>query len=255
MRSVPLFFYHSRDELAIATSAVQLAERFSRPMNVRTQLEFLLFPYLMGSDTLYDGVEQLQSGELLRHQPAQSAQPDAIAILSVLSRSRCDGGRKHALRRTGGRHWANVRAISRWAAGQACRGAAERRARLAARGRHAQARTGSTIACASPTATRGPKRSRSAGRWRRRWVTNGGTFTTRRTFGRSGIFRREYHDFWRYACKGVSQPHIRDFPAVMQLATEGLTGRRRCFFPRPLGRHERGKPYSAGLRRSDWRDG
>jgi asparagine synthase (glutamine-hydrolysing) len=230
MRSVPLFYYHGPNELAIAASGQQLAERFSRPMSVRTQLEFLLLPYVMGSETLYDGVEQLQSGELLHFQSSPSAQPargryyrfypdnpssahaDKLSeeLAGVIQRmfERCrDGlsGKRVVVPLSGGLD-------SRLVVGMLKRVGVEN--------------------CVCFTyGDEGAKEVEIS-----RLVAEALGYEWRYIRYTPEVWAKwnrapEYKEFWRYTCKGVSQPHVRDFPAVMQLAEEGLHGSDVVYFP------------------------
>jgi asparagine synthase (glutamine-hydrolysing) len=230
MRSVPLFFYHNRAELAIATSAITLAEQYALRMSVRSQLEFLLFPYLMGSSTLYDGVQQLQSGELIRYEPSR---PEPLV------RSRyyrfyptnvwADGAHElsdqlaDVIQRMFARYREGLRGkrvVVPLSGGLDSRLVAGMLKRMGLR----------DVLCF----TYGDEGAEEVGISRQ--VADALGYEWRYIRYTPEIWAKwnqspAYRDYWRYASKGASQPHIRDFPAVMQLAEEGWRGEDVVYFP------------------------
>jgi len=64
MRSVPLFYARRGETVAVASSAYSLIGR-STAIRTRSAAEYLLAGFVTGSNTLFEGVEQLQAGEIL----------------------------------------------------------------------------------------------------------------------------------------------------------------------------------------------
>lgn len=65
VRSTPLFYAVSRDGALFSDDANCLRERLDPPFNEENGAEFLVTGYVTGSDTLFDGISQLQAGEYL----------------------------------------------------------------------------------------------------------------------------------------------------------------------------------------------
>lgn len=65
VRSIPLFYAVSRDGALFSDDANYLRERLDPPFNEENGAEFLVTGYVTGSDTLFDGISQLQAGEYL----------------------------------------------------------------------------------------------------------------------------------------------------------------------------------------------
>lgn len=65
VRSIPLFYAVSRDEVLFSDDANHLRDRLNPSFNEENGAEFLVTGYVTGSDTLFDGISQLQAGEYL----------------------------------------------------------------------------------------------------------------------------------------------------------------------------------------------
>jgi len=64
IRSVPLFYARRGETVAVVSSAYSLIGR-STAIRIRSAAEYLLAGFVTGSDTLFEGVDQLQTGEIL----------------------------------------------------------------------------------------------------------------------------------------------------------------------------------------------
>jgi asparagine synthase (glutamine-hydrolysing) len=65
VRSIPLFYAVSGDEVIFSDDANHLRDRLNPPFNEENGAEFLVTGYVTGPDTLFDGISQLQVGEYL----------------------------------------------------------------------------------------------------------------------------------------------------------------------------------------------
>ena len=65
VRSIPLFYAVSGDEVIFSDDANHLRDRLNPPFNEENCAEFLVTGYVTGPDTLFDGISQLQAGEYL----------------------------------------------------------------------------------------------------------------------------------------------------------------------------------------------
>ncbi|MEX2308351.1 MAG: asparagine synthase-related protein [Pirellulales bacterium] len=232
LRAVPLFYYRDQQHFAIAACGTELAQRYSRPIHRAAELEFLLFRYVTGSETLYEGVRQLQPGEMIWHHPEQTAdcavtryyrfypsdtateEPAVLAnqlsavIERMFERFR-DGlrGSRVVIPLSGGLD-------SRLVAGMLKR-VGVKDCLCFSYGYGDESARDVQIASQVAEALGYPWRfvSYSPDVWARLYS--------------SGAFS----EFIRYGCKGVSNPNLHDFPAVIQFAEEGLHGPDTVFFP------------------------
>lgn len=230
MRSVPLFFYHSEDGLAIADSALELSRRFTPEANVRGHLAYLLFGYTTGSDTLYKGIQQIQPGEIVTYRPTEQCSLWKTRYYRFYPSSISSASEKSY-----GDELAGVidRMFSRFREGY----------------------QGERVLV---PLSGGMDSRLIAGMLKRNGIDNCLCFTygdesseesrlSRYTAEALGFewrcFRyteeacaqwsvsEQYRSFMRYACKGVSKPNDHDYAAVMQMADEGLCGPNSIFFP------------------------
>jgi asparagine synthase (glutamine-hydrolysing) len=233
LRTVPLFFHLNHRTVAIADSAATLAERFSRPMRGRPQLEFLLFGYVPGAETLYDGVQQLRPGEIVEfragrlvdshryyrlYPPAEASESARIAnggdyvdqladvLRGTFERFR-DGyrGERVAIPLSGGLDSRLVAGMLRRLGIDNC--------------------LCYTYGNESQEEVRLSRQVAEALGFEWRCLSNSGE-----VFGRLGI-AAAYDTYMPYGSKGVSAPHAQDFAAVMQLAAEGVGGPQAIYFP------------------------
>lgn len=65
VRSIPLFYAVSDEEVIFSDDANYLRDRLNPQFNEENGAEFLVSGYVTGSDTLFDGISQLQAGEYL----------------------------------------------------------------------------------------------------------------------------------------------------------------------------------------------
>jgi asparagine synthase (glutamine-hydrolysing) len=230
MRTVPLFFYHNDPTFAIAASGVDLARRFSRPIDRQSELNFLLFGYVSGAGTLYENVRQVQAGEIIeyrvQHHPKITANryyrfypsADRFSKDADLSSSLADVLRRQFERFRDGYRGEQV-AIplsggldSRLVAGMLKRMGVENCLCY-------------TYGDESHEEVRISRRVAEALGYRWRCFQQ-----TPEAFGTRDIYG-EFREYWPYACKGVSCPCAHDFAAVLQLADEGVSGPDTIFFP------------------------
>ena len=65
MRTIPLFWHLSGDQLVIAHDARVCARKAGgRPADVKSTVEFVLAGFITGRETLFEGVQQVQPGEV-----------------------------------------------------------------------------------------------------------------------------------------------------------------------------------------------
>ena len=67
VRSIPLFYAVDEDEVLFSDDANHLRDRLNPPFNEENGAEFLVTGYVTGSDTLFDGISQIQAGEYLAY--------------------------------------------------------------------------------------------------------------------------------------------------------------------------------------------
>ena len=65
VRSIPLFYAVSGNEALFSDDANHLRDCLNPPFNEENGAEFLVTGYVTGSDTLFDGISQLRTGEYL----------------------------------------------------------------------------------------------------------------------------------------------------------------------------------------------
>jgi asparagine synthase (glutamine-hydrolysing) len=230
VRSVPLFFYHNREHLAIAASAVDLARQFSLPFDLSAQYLFLLFGYVSGDKTLYEGVRQIQSGEILHYRPGDENAATKTRYyrfyppnVSKESAATLEEELESVLTRMLGRFRDGYRGEqvivplsggfdSRLVVGMLKRVGIDN-CLCFAYGDHSNKDVAASRQIAEAVGFRWRLMEYSPETWSR-W--NG-----------SDVYR----EYVRYSSKGVSKPNLHDFPAVMQLADEGLNGDDAIYFP------------------------
>jgi len=72
LRTIPLFHAQTQGGLLLSSSVHPILDEMPRVRIAdEAALEFLLAGYITGADTLYEGVKQLQSGEMLEYGPDQ----------------------------------------------------------------------------------------------------------------------------------------------------------------------------------------
>ena len=65
IRSIPLFYSHQEDHLIISDDAYYIKEQIKPELDEKNAAEFLVTGYVTGQDTLFEGIKQLQTGEIL----------------------------------------------------------------------------------------------------------------------------------------------------------------------------------------------
>ena len=70
LRSIPLFYAESRSRLLLSPSAHALLNEVESPsISEDAAFEYLLAGFVTGADSLYEGIKQIQAGEILEYHP------------------------------------------------------------------------------------------------------------------------------------------------------------------------------------------
>jgi len=231
LRTVPLFFYPGQQGLAVASSAGELARIYSRPMSAPEQLKFLMFGYVSGADTLYDGVFQVQPGEIVEYRPDHATRFTATryyrlyptATVAVESRDELLDSLADVLLRMFERFrdgYRGEQVAVPLSGGLDSRLVVGMLKRLGIENCFCY-----TYGDESQEEVRLSRQVAGALGFRWRCLPQTGDVWKR--FGLTSTYR----NYAPYGSKGVSAPHAQDFAAVMQLASVGFEGSETIFFP------------------------
>lgn len=234
MRTIPLFVYHSGDCFAVGASAADLARRFAVSMTVPSQLRFLLFGYTSGTETLFRHIRGIQSGEIIHFKPDQEDPCTATRYYRAYPLTR-EANKEHHL-------------VDELAS---VLGRLFERFRDGYRGEQVLV-----------PLSGGLDSRLVAGMLKRSGIDNCVCFTYGEQSSQEVEIARQvaaalgfpwhkiryssdtwarwnrcdtYREYWRYACKGVSKPHVQDFPATMELVDDGILDQDSIVFPGHTG--------------------
>lgn len=73
VRSIPLFYTKTNQNFTISDDGNYLRDQFNPPFNEINGAEFLVTGYVTGSETLFEGIQQIQAGEYLVYRKNDSA--------------------------------------------------------------------------------------------------------------------------------------------------------------------------------------
>ena len=232
MRTIPLFYASLRGRFVLAVSALDIVrqEGFTAKLDELSAVEYLVCGYVTGQETLFCDVRKMQAGETLEFKPAQGGSVEtnryyrffpeqysdaseeeledefcAISEEMFAVQAQSLNGKRVVIPLSGGLD-------SRFVAGMLRKAGVE------------------DVVCF----TYGPEGNEDAAISKQvadslgyQWKFVG---YDEAVWGKC-MGSQAMQDYWEYSSKGVSMPHVQDFPALLALAEEGYFTEDCVFFP------------------------